>query len=270
MSSTHTTCDGTVRDRLWAWGNEAGVWSDTWGLPAVGRMSGAEGAMYLGLPNGLMVSHDGEPAPPLEQYAIAYRPLKRVMWSIVHSGGATDAGYTDHVLDIAARFPNFTGVFLDDFFVRTEGVDFTSSLSLDQLSTLRDRLSLPERTLELWAVHYTHQFDLPVGDYVALCDTLTFWTWNSNELRDLEANLDRMESLYPDLRRAQGVYVWDYHNRHEVQPDLMRHQCETGLQWLRDGRIEAMIFIGSGLLDIGLHSAEWLRQWIAEVGDELL
>lgn len=262
--------DTVVRDRLWAWGNEQGAWADGWRLPARSRMSGAEAAMYLGLPNGLMVGHNGKPAPPLDQYAIAYRPLKRVMWSIVHSGGATDASYTDHVLDVAARFPNFTGVFLDDFFVRTEGTSFRSSLSLDDLAAMRGRLKLPDRTLELWAVHYTHQFDLPVGEYVALCDKLTFWTWDSGKLRDLDANLDLLDSLYPDLRKVQGVYLWDFHNKYEVPLEGMRHQCETGLRWLKEGRIDGMIFIGSILLDIGLQSADWLRAWIAEVGDELL
>lgn len=47
----------------------------------------------------------------------------------------------------------------------------------------------------------------------------------------------------------------------------MKLQCEAGLRWLREGRIEGMIFLGNTVLDLGYESAEWTRQWIQQVGD---
>ena len=40
-----------------------------------------------------------------------------------------------------------------------------------------------------------------------------------------------------------------------------------GLEWLRQGRIEGMVFLASCICDMGLETVEWTRQWIAEVGD---
>jgi len=50
--------------------------------------------------------------------------------------------------------------------------------------------------------------------------------------------------------------------------DLMKKQCTLGLDWLRQGRIEGMIFLASNVCDIDLETVEFTRQWIAAVGNE--
>jgi hypothetical protein len=52
--------------------------------------------------------------------------------------------------------------------------------------------------------------------------------------------------------------------------ELMKSQCETGLQLLKQGQIEAMVFCGSWLCDRGLETVSWTRHWIQEVGRERL
>lgn len=262
--------DGTVRDRLWMWGNEPKNQDPGWGFPGISRMTAVEAALYFDVPNVVMVTHKGLPAPPLDKDAIAMRPLKRVVWSLVNSGGGTSDEYRDHVFDIAARFPNFTGFILDDFFRRAEDGSLDASLSIEELQTLRDRPALPGRKLDIWAVHYTHQFDLPVSEHLGLCDNVNFWTWRSQELADLERNFERLEDLYPDIGKVQGLYMWDFDAKQPVPVELMRHQCELGLKWLTEGRIEGMVFIASCLCDFELPGVEWTRRWIAEVGDQYL
>ena len=39
-------------------------------------------------------------------------------------------------------------------------------------------------------------------------------------------------------------------------------------KWLRQGRIEGMIFLASCICDLELEAVEWTRRWIAEVGGE--
>ena len=42
-------------------------------------------------------------------------------------------------------------------------------------------------------------------------DVLVFWTWKSEELKDLEKNLTLLESVKPKTSRiALGIYLWDY------------------------------------------------------------
>jgi hypothetical protein len=50
--------------------------------------------------------------------------------------------------------------------------------------------------------------------------------------------------------------------------EWMRHQCELGLTWLKEGKIEGMIFLASCICDLDLEAVEWTRAWIREVGDE--
>ena len=44
------------------------------------------------------------------------RPLQRVVWSVVGSGGFTSPAETKEVLELAKSVPNFAGLMLDDFF----------------------------------------------------------------------------------------------------------------------------------------------------------
>ena len=67
-----------------------------------------------------------------------------------------------------------------------------------------------------------------------------------------------------------GCYVVDYGRKAGIPVSSMQLQCETGLRWLREGRIEGLIFLGNTTLDLGFESAEWTRQWIKKVGDTKL
>ena len=62
--------------------------------------------------------------------------------------------------------------------------------------------------------------------------------------------------------------MWDYGQKRAMPVDLMAMQCETGLEWLHQGRIEGMIFLASCVCDLELEAVEWTRSWIARVGGE--
>ncbi|MGI6419146.1 MAG: hypothetical protein ACOX1P_26170 [Thermoguttaceae bacterium] len=260
----------TVRDRLWVFSCPTN--SD---FPHIGRrsvVSPAEGAFYLGVPNILMVqasereSPYGRLEPPFEQYTVALRPLKRVVWSVVGSGGFHKAEETAEVLAMANRVANFRGVMLDDFFTgNTEGK--RAQWSVEELAELRGKLNQTGKKLDIYVTFYVRHFDLPLADYLDQIDVLTYWNMDSGGIRDLEDNLQKLERLYPRKRKMLGCYVVDYRNKRGMPVDLMKHQCEVGLRWLQAGRIEGIIFLGNTVLDLGFESAEWTRQWIQQVGD---
>jgi hypothetical protein len=233
-------------------------------------MTPAEGAFYLGIPNLIMVRYAGKPAPPFDQYAIPFRALKKIVWSIVGAGGQTQEEERAHVLQLAARFPSITGVIMDDFFRKPSEGDEIGVLSVDELRSVRDRLTVSGRGLDLWVVLYTHQLGLPVEPHLELCDKVTFWTWEAPDLRELERNFEAMEKRAPSCGKILGCYMWNYGQKEPMPLDLMEMQCDTGLRWLREGRIEGMIFLASCIGDLELEAVEWTRRWIAEVGDEQL
>lgn len=276
LSQVRTAKAGTVRDRFWVFA--CPVNSDYPNVGGRSLMTPAESAYYLGVPNLIMVQCYPRPGhddrftpfePPFEQYAIALRPLKRVVWSAVGGGGVTEAKEREEVLTLAKQTPNFVGVFMDDFF-RGEKAEKPASLTLEELQGLHRQLQGPPKKLELFVTLYTNQLDLPIGDYLKLIDVITLWTWRPEDLVNLEANLTKLEKLAPHSRKMLGCYVVDYNARKSLPVAAMQQQCEFGLRGLREKRIEGMIFLGNTVMDLGYEAVGWARDWIEKVGEQKL
>ena len=232
-------------------------------------MTPAEGCFYLGLDNLIMIQWDGKPAPPFHQYAIPFRPLDKLVWSVVGSGGETTETERGHVIDLAESMPNITGVMMDDFF---NGLNERghAALTEESLTALKRDLVVDGRALDLWVVIYTHQLDFNVSGYLETCDVVSLWTWHSDELIELEDNFAKLEQIAPTCRKTLGIYMWDYGAKQPIGVDKMRYQCEKGFEWLTSGRIDGMIFLANTMADLDLEAVEWTRDWIAEVKDTTL
>lgn len=252
----------TLRDRLWIWTHAAGSYTLDFGLPLTSRMTPVEGAVYLGVPNLLFIRYSEGPPMPFDQYAIAFRPLNRVVWSLVGATGQSSEEERSHVLELAGRFPNICGFVMDDYF----RPDASGSLSVEQLKELRTHLVINGVRRDLFVVLYQHQLALPVSTHLELCDKITFWTWEAKDLKELESSFERVEKLAPRHGKFLGCYLWDFGASKPMPLELMKTQCELGRRWLEQGRIEGMIFLGSNVCDLELESVEWTRKWIADVG----
>ena len=253
-----------VCDRLWLWGHDAGSHDKDYALPGASRITPVEAAFYMGIPNVMMIRYGADSRPASVQYALPFRPLRRVVWSIVGGGGFTSDEDTRRVLELPQVLPNMTGVIMDDFFREPASGEGTAALPLEELRAIRRDLTA--RGLDLWVVLYAHQLEMPIADHLALCDGIIFWTWRAGDLADLEANFQRLGALAPDVRRMLGCYMWDYGTRQPMPVGLMESQCETGLRWLREGRVEGLVFLASCICDLELESVEWTRKWIAALG----
>ena len=265
-----------VRDRLWIWGHQEGSHNGRYHLPGDSRMTVAEAAYYLDVPNALMVCFNGLPEPPqFERHAVALSSLKRVVWSVIGDSSSTrndEKTDADEVAPLADKFPNIVGGIMDDFFVKPkEGEEKVARLDLDGLARVADRLHGAARRLDLWVVVYKHLLALPVAECLDLCDVLAYWTWQAAELVDLESEFDRFDAAAPGKRKVLGCYLWDFSGGGRPMPlELMQRQCKIGLEWLKEGRIEGMVFLPSCLCDLGIDTVEWTRDWIARVGGEEL
>lgn len=278
------TARGTVRDHLWVWAHDTGVYNGAWGLPGNSRMTPLEGARHLGVPNLIMIRYEGRPAPPFEAYAAPFRELTRLYWSIAGAGGQTSQDEREHVFRLAAQMPNIVGVFMDDFFhfstadrprtvLHPEAPDTRpaeAALTTEQLRAIRQRLQNGPRRLDLAVTLYTHQLSPRILPHLELCDVVSLWTWQARDLRDLEANLARFRALAPTKRLLLGCYLWDFGTHQPMPLDLMQKQVTLGLQWLRAGQVEGLIFLATNVCDLNLETVAWTRRWIAEAGDEKL
>ena len=111
--------------------------------------------------------------------------------------------------------------------------DDRAALPPDKLRELRSQLTVGGRQSRLWAVLYEHQLDRPLAPYLDLLDLVSFWTWDSEKLQGLEGSLERLEKVAPRCGKVLGCYLWDYGRKKPMPVDLMQHQCEAGLDWLR-------------------------------------
>jgi hypothetical protein len=75
----------------------------------------------------------------------------------------------------------------------------------------------------------------PLADFLGEFDVLTLWTWDSEEIPELEANLTALEKIGP-----------------------------------KKARISDMIFLANTMLDVGMPSADFSREWVKKYGAEKL
>ena len=110
------TLPATVRDHLWLFACPPGgdeEYLENAGVRGGSRLTPAEGAHWLGIPNLLFVTQDHTRPKPLwaerkwkakttmEQWAISFESLKRVNWSVVGSGGGGGLKKVPDIVSIA-------------------------------------------------------------------------------------------------------------------------------------------------------------------------
>jgi len=263
--------ENTVEDRLWLFGSPTGSTAPHTKRRTV--MSPAEGAFYLGIPNIYMNQANAGPEaelgrfePPFEQYAVALRPFKRVLWGLVGSGGFTTPEERKEGVELICKTPNFVGAHLDDFFT-SKATGRRAVLTLEELQDIRQTLKAAGRPLEIYSTYYTTLLKLPLNDYLKLLDGVTFWTWKPEDLVNLASNVAQVKEMAPHLKVILGCYLVDFTKKVSIPIPAMQRQCEFGLEALQQKQIEGMMFLSNGVMDIGFEAVEWTREWIQKVGD---
>jgi len=144
-----------------------------------------------------------------------------------------------------------------------------ASCSIWDLREIREKLTLSEgRKLDLGVSLYMSQLNPAICRHLDLCDVIALWCSKTDELADLQDHFVKYRQLVPDKRTLLGVPMWDFGSRKPLPIDFMRKQCETGLQWLKEGQIEGMVFHASNICDMKIEAVEYAKQWIAEHGGE--
>lgn len=259
----------TLRDHLWLWCHSAGSHNLEWGLPAPSSITPAQAAEYMGIPNAIMVVYGGKPEPPFDGPASEMASLDRVVWSIVGDSSSTrndEQTDLEEVVRLAGRFPNIAGAMMDDLFHDPDDKGSISRFSPEDIAGFQQRLRSQASPLELWTVAYQHDLQRPVRPYFDHVDAVTYWTWHARDIHNIVEKYPLLEEIIPDRKRLLGCYMWDYGTHAPMPVDMMRFQCETGLKWLEEGRIQGMIFLASCVCDLDLEAVQWTREWIAANG----
>ena len=267
----------TVRDKLWMFGvrahqddiNAARRDKEDGSFLNRSRITPAEGALMLDIPNMIMVCCESEPAPFSQEaygYAESFVTMDKVLWSASSTGGGYHTGVEEEfICKLADKYPNITGAFLDDFMVSFRGKENANELAVKFLTDMRAKLDKASRRMELYMVWYTYEVESTRKEVIDLVDGITLWTWNNNELVLLEERFEKIEKMFPDKKKMLGIYLYDFPNHRMVPLDLMEHQCNVALKLLREHRIEGIIIECNATMGMGFKSEAWLRDWLKEV-----
>ncbi len=267
--------DCTLRDRLWMWGHGAGTTKGLYNLPSGGKNQPSEAIDYIGIPNVCMIRWHGVPPPPFDEYVKQFAKTKRLAWSVVDGARQPYAEKKRMALELADKMPNLVSLYLDDFFrgkavPKKEGDPAGAALSVSGIKALRKELDERSLHLDLSVVLYSHQLNPAITQHLAFCDVVAFWTWTAGDLINLQTNFETYRKIIPDKRTLLGIYMWDFGGKKPISIELMERQCQLGLQWLRERKIEGMIFHCTPLCDMKLEAVEWAKGWIARHADDVV
>ena len=266
----------TVRDKLWIFGVRPHQ-DDIWFTPkrearlySRSRITPAEGAFMLDIPNMLLINCDGEPVPFSHDaygYAESFCRMDRVLWGATGSGGFRVGNEEAFICDLAEKYPNICGAYMDDFVHKFKDLPTAEAREkqLALLKEIRAGLDKASRKMELAVTWYTRDIDGLDDEIASYLDILTLWTWNANELPLVEERFCHIEKNFPRQKKLMGIYIYDFPNQRPVPLDLMEHQCELALRLLREGRLDGMIIEDNYTMGVGFSSELWLRQWLEKV-----
>lgn len=262
----------TVRDALWLFASKAHD-DDVWlGKNRDGtffsrsRITPAEGALMLDVPNMILVSSGGIPVPFSEDaygYAESFNRMQKVLWSVTGSGGFRIGNEEKFICELAEKYPNTFGGFADDFLYADFGKE--NDDRMETLASIRRELDKACRKMELWATIYTHNLPDERNNALAMFDALTIWTWSYEEIANLPKNFASIEEKFPKHDKYLGVYILDYPSGRPVPNEFMEQQCEFALEMLKQGRVKGIIFLTNCVMGVKLSSEYWLREWIDKV-----
>ena len=266
----------TVRDKLWLFASRAHDDDISLGksmnnrFTRRSRITPAEGAAILDIPNVIMIVSDGMPpaySSDAYGYLESFYRMKNVVWSIVGSGGFRAGNEEKFVCDMVKRYPNITGVFADDFLGSTQMQNRTDDEKRQMILDIRHTLDSADKPLSMWLTLYAYDLDTCDTSLYGLFDSLSLWTWEYKDLDRLPERFALMEKKFPAQKKYLGIYIYDYTAGEPVPDEYMSLQCEYGLSLLKEGRIDGMIFLTNCVMGVGLPSEYWLRNWIDKVKD---
>jgi len=261
-----------MRDKLWIFGARAHQDDiylfnnpETTKTIPTSRITPAEAALMLDVPNVLMINCDGVPAPYSDDaygYMESFCRMKKVLWNSTGSGGFRVGNEEAFICELAERYPNVVGTYLDDFYNKFEGQENASEKCAEFLAGIRERLDAASRRMDIYVTWYTQHIDELVPEIMQYIDGLTLWTWKSEELPLLEERLNIIAEAFPHKKKLLGIYFYDFNSRKSVPVELMKHQCETGLKLLKEKKIDGMVFEANTTMGVRLPSELWVREWL--------
>ena len=269
-----------LKDKLWLWGhgrqceNIQGQPLNLRGRPGIGQLSTAEAATDMGIENICRITLEPAEQPPFDKELQESQNMKNIVWSVLGCGKIHARNDFDEVISMAKKYPNICGGIMDDFFPNTNP-EKTKVYTPDVLKTLRERMHTEAgRKLDLWVVVYSWDFEyenFSIKPYLDQCDVATLWTYNPNELVNLEKTYENMIKVWGNEKPLYaGCYMWSFSEKKPISKEMMKLQLDTYYDWIKSGKIDGIIFCHNYLVGLDIDAVDYVKEWINKYGDEVI
>jgi len=270
-----------LREKLWLWGHgrqidniEDKLNPNLRGRPGISKVSCAEGARKMGIPNICRIVLEPAEKPPYDAELAESKDMEKIVWSILGCGKLDARNDLDEVIENSKKFPNIVGGVMDDFFPNTNP-EKTKKYTPEVLRNMRERLhNEAKRHLDLWVVVYKWDFDyenFDIKPYLDECDVATLWTYHPADLEKLDETYEKMRKIWGyDRPLYAGCYMWSFSEKKPIDSEIMKKQLDTYYKWIKEKKIEGIIFCHNYLVDLDIEAVHYTKKWIAEHGDEII
>jgi hypothetical protein len=173
-------------------------------------------------------------------------------------------GFTDDVIEAAQIASNITGGVVDDFFSPRRLERFTPEVLKEIKSALN------AKGLDFWCVLYDENLNLDLEKYMDCFDGVSFWIWESKNIVNMEAYLEKVFQLTAGKPLMCGVYTWDFSGRAscEIPDEVFEKQLKHYFKLILEKKLEGVIFCSGTIGDADLETNRILKRYITEYGDK--
>jgi hypothetical protein len=239
------------RDRLWLWGTVVNALQKDYGF-SESQMSVGDAVQSLGLSNAIMAGF----LPPNEEEYAAVAECDGLLWEMSFDEGFSFEKQLAPIVKLHERHENVRGVLLDDF----STTEISSGAQPDVLARMRS--AMPD-SLELWIVVYSMSLDIPnLSEYLKHVDGVSFWVWSAEDLARLPDWVARCNALSGNKPMNLGMYFYDFGGGKPMTIQEMEQQLATGVSLIESGACQDLTLLSSSIMDIGLETIPWIRDWI--------
>ncbi|MCB9783336.1 MAG: hypothetical protein H6751_10285 [Candidatus Omnitrophica bacterium] len=255
-----------LRDIGWIWegqGLDPGVFPSIFGVGEGAEYFGLDRVQFMFHPNNDLamrkLSDKKEVVCDISKWKF-YNPPQGGTAHQVDSSLESVAREAENVSRLSTNYPNITGAIHDDM----KGLVEKSKISVNQYGKIYDALKKHNPSLKLWSVVYTHELDAEVwAGFTPFMDIINLWVWKSEDLVNLEEDLDHCRMIFPDKPINLGCYLRDYTLVAPVPMDRLKHQWDCVLRFANEGLIDGYSILAAVLIDGHQEQANWVRDFIA-------
>ena len=252
-----------LKEKLWNWGHLEGSHNKCLNVEC--RMTPEEFANVYDIKNAFIVSYSGNITPPFKNLANRFHSLNKIKWSVLGDAStplpSDELGHTPDVINAANQVKNINGAVVDDFFSPERIKRFTPEI----LKKMKKELN--KNGLDFWCVLYSHEFELPIEDYIDCFDGITFWVWKCCDIAHANEYIKKLKSITKDKPVMPGIYLWDYEQNKEMDIMLFKKQLSLYFDLLKSKQIEGIIFCSSTIGDLDLKTNSYVKEFVKKYGN---